>query len=511
MKFIYQKPCAAWAEQLAASQNDLTEGERVLLDQHVVSCPACAAARATYQQMDSDLVAMPPIEPYSIYAGQLPERGNSLASSGRGNAKLAPARTVERFGETSMPGTKQTQAANDLQERVPAARRVRFQRALTTFAAALVVCSLIGSAMLLLFSRHINPNVGPVSHARPLAEPPALYAALSNGTVYALRPDSGAIFWQRQLDLGGQGVIGGPTVAHGVVYVGSFNGSLYALRASDGTLLWQRALGAAPVHPIAGDDEQVIYVGAKAALYALRTSDGSVLWQRTGGTSGALNTAVPVAAAGERVYGYDLTGLFALDAADGHVLWQGEAFNGVAFVAIGEKIFATVGTGEQIEVLRASDGQVLHMLAVQGNLGFDQGRLYVANQESRKLFILRPADESITGQVIMTCPVSISPAPLIVQNKLVYTYSGGQSSKQAWVCAMNAGNGKQVWRWTETHRVADITSPVAANHHFYFLYTDGDFAQVELYALNTSNGAKLWKYAFPSSLPYGGYFTIEGE
>lgn len=503
MKYTYLRPCAVWAEQLAAaSQKDLTAAERTMLDDHVASCAACAAARSAYQQMDSDLVAMPLIEPYSIYAEQLPSPVSA------GSAKLTPARTVEQFGETSTPKAKQARSANNFQEKVPASRRARFQHMLTTVAAVLVVCFLIGSAML-LFSRHTSPNVGTVTHS----EPPALYAALSNGTVYALRPDSGAILWQRQLDLGGQGVIGGPTVSHEVVYVGASNGSLYAMRASDGALLWQRALGATPAHPIAGEDTLVIYVGAGPTLYALRTSDGSVLWQRTGDStvSGPYNNAIPVTVAAGRVYGYDRSGLFALDTADGHVLWEGDAFNGVALVIAGDKIFATVGTGEQIEVSRTSDGQVLHMLPVQGNLGFDQGRLYVANQESQQLFILRPADESIIGQVHMACPVSASPDPLVVQNGLVYTYSWGQALTQTWICAMNASNGKQIWRWTETHRIADITSLVGANHHLYFLYTDSDFAQVELYALDTRNGAKLWKYVFPSSFPYSGYFAIGGN
>lgn len=498
MTSTYQKPCAGWAEQLAASQRDLTEAERAALDQHVASCPACAAARVAYQQMDSDLVTMPLIEPHRIYAELLPERNAELSSAVPvGSVKSTPSQ------QARLPGVRRTLSSANFQENPPVSRRVRFQHLMATIAAVLVVCALIGSAAL-LFSRHTGPRTGSVARTGPLT----LYAALTNGTVYALRPSSGAVLWQRQLNVGGQNIVGGPTIAHGIVYVGATNGSLYALRASDGTLLWQRVLGATPVHPIAGDDPQVIYVGAGSTLYALRAIDGSVLWQRTGGTPGALNTTIPLALADGRVYGYDFTGLYALDSSDGHVLWEKQAFNGVALVVAGDKLFITVGTGDLIEVLRASDGQVLHMLSVQGNLGFDQGRLYVANQESGKLYILRPADESIIGQVSMACPVSVSPAPLNVQNGLVYTYSGSQSTRSAWVCALNAGSGQRVWLWTETRRVATITGLVAANHHLYFLYTDSDFSQVQLYALNTSNGAQLWQYAFTSNFPYGGYFAI---
>lgn len=495
MTSTYQKPCAEWAEQLAASPKDLTWAERAALDQHVASCPACAATRAAYQQMDSDFAAMPLIAPHRIYAEQLPERNNLLSSPAiAGSLKSTPLQQVER------PGARHIRTDGDFQQKPAAPRRVRFQRMMATLAAVLVVCALIGSAML-LFSHRSSPSVGTVSHPGPLT----VYATLSNGTVYGLRPDNGAIRWQRQLNLGGQTIMGGPTVAHGVVYVGATNGSLYALRASDGALLWQRALGATPVHPIAGGDPQVIYVGASSTLYALRASDGSELWHRavSSGTSTALTAAAPLAVADWRVYASDGTaGLLALNSGDGHILWHGGYYNGVAFVVAGDKIFTTVGTGEQIEVLRASDGQVLHMLSVQGNLGFDQGRLYVANQESGELFILDPQDERIIRQVSMACPVSTSSEPLNVQDGLVYTYSQGQ------VCAMHAESGQKVWRWTETRRVANVTSLIAVNHHLYFLYTDGDFAQVELYALNTSNGAQIWKYAFTSNYPYGGYFAV---
>lgn len=495
MTSTYQKPCAGWAEQLAASPKDLTWAERAALDQHVASCPACAAARAAYQQMDRDLATMPLIEPQRIYAEQLPERDDLLSSPG-----LAGSMKSASSGQRERPGAKQTRTDRDFQQKPATRRLARFQRMVATLAAVLVVCALISSA-LLLFSHRSSPRVGTISRSGPLT----VYAALANGTVYALRPDSGAIRWQRQLNLGGQSVIGGPAVAHGVVYVGATNGSLFALRASDGALLWQRTLGATPVNPIAGDDPEVIYVGAGLTVYALRAGNGSELWHQavSSGTSIAITSAAPLAVAGGRVYASNGTGgLLALDSRDGHVLWRGGNYNGVALVVAGNKIFSTVGTGEQIEVLRASDGQVLHMLSVQGNLGFDQGRLYVANQESGKLFILHPQDERIIGQVSMACPVSSPSQALNVQDGLVYSYSQDQ------VCAMHTASGQKVWRWTATRRVANVTSLVAANHHLYFLYADGDFAQVELYALNASNGTQLWKYAFTSSFPYGGYFAV---
>src|SRR5690242_15654346 len=119
----YQKPCAHWAEQLAASPHDLTQAARAALDQHVASCAACASARIAYQHMDSDLTAMPVIEPHTIYAEQLPER-NDVRSSPvlAGSLKSTPSRQMEQ------PGAGQSRTT----------RRVRFQRAMATLAAVLV-------------------------------------------------------------------------------------------------------------------------------------------------------------------------------------------------------------------------------------------------------------------------------------------------------------------------------------------------------------------------------------
>ena len=47
MTDTYQRPCEIWAEHLAAPAKDLTEAERALLDEHVASCPACAATRSS--------------------------------------------------------------------------------------------------------------------------------------------------------------------------------------------------------------------------------------------------------------------------------------------------------------------------------------------------------------------------------------------------------------------------------------------------------------------------------
>ncbi|MFL5625169.1 MAG: winged helix-turn-helix domain-containing protein [Ktedonobacteraceae bacterium] len=52
MKDKMVEPCPQWAEKLAAlHQDDLSSNDRIALDEHVASCPACSAVRAEYHTM----------------------------------------------------------------------------------------------------------------------------------------------------------------------------------------------------------------------------------------------------------------------------------------------------------------------------------------------------------------------------------------------------------------------------------------------------------------------------
>ncbi|HJT57511.1 MAG TPA: zf-HC2 domain-containing protein, partial [Ktedonobacteraceae bacterium] len=64
MKSTGQTPCPFWAEKLAATHpDDLTPFDRLALETHIASCPACAAVRAEYEAMGSYLSQLPPVEP----------------------------------------------------------------------------------------------------------------------------------------------------------------------------------------------------------------------------------------------------------------------------------------------------------------------------------------------------------------------------------------------------------------------------------------------------------------
>jgi photosystem II stability/assembly factor-like uncharacterized protein len=60
MKAPLLKPCAEWAELLAAvSPADLAPNDHAALEAHLVTCAACAAAKEEYQRMDAQIRALP--------------------------------------------------------------------------------------------------------------------------------------------------------------------------------------------------------------------------------------------------------------------------------------------------------------------------------------------------------------------------------------------------------------------------------------------------------------------
>jgi len=391
----------------------------------------------------------------------------------------------------------------------PASRKTRLMRTMSAMAAVLVMGIIVGSFLILL--AHHSPGPAGLGPNSPSAAPLAVYVGLDakDGTVYALRPSDGSILWQHRIDQGGQKFAHEPTIDHGVVYLTSLNGSIYALRASDGSLLWHRAVEGIPYQPV-GADGTIIYLGASdGAIYALRTSDGSQLWHHPTSTPNALVLAV----VNGQVYAFS-GGLYALRASDGSVIWHDETlqFSSRSFVVTNGKVYVpeNVAGHPSVVVLRASDGQHLQPLPVQGELAFADGILYISGQE---LYALRPRDDSVLWHTQSNCIVPTG--RLSVNNGVVYTsvsvYQSSSGSAQQEnakgnvpeistdVCALRTRDGKLLWHWHKS-TVEGVTVPVVADGHVYFS-TGVDIGNKEdgLYALRASDGFLLW-HAFQGKL-----------
>ena len=57
-------PCTDWVEKLAISNSDdLSYSQRIALNEHLASCPACATAHSAYQIIAGHISSLPAVEP----------------------------------------------------------------------------------------------------------------------------------------------------------------------------------------------------------------------------------------------------------------------------------------------------------------------------------------------------------------------------------------------------------------------------------------------------------------
>src|SRR5947208_2005322 len=203
-------PCATWAKELAAAHpDDLSPSERAALEAHIESCPACAAVRSSYREIDARIRALPPIEPLFTHAVQLPPRKrehNRHRATNNERRALAPARRERKATIMSSPTSTEANSSLPVEspDSDPVSRSTRLMRAMSAIAAVLVVSAIVGGFLVLL--THRSPGSGGTAPNLAPASPPAVYVGLdaNNGTAYALRPNDGSIIWQHRVDQGGQ-------------------------------------------------------------------------------------------------------------------------------------------------------------------------------------------------------------------------------------------------------------------------------------------------------------------
>src|SRR5437763_4539338 len=142
-------------------------------------------------------------------------------------------------------------------------------------AAVLVVGALI-AGFLILFTAHHTTLVG--GNAPSNANSVIFVAFEDDGTVYAVRPSDGALYWQHTI---GHKLTSAPVASQDAVFAGSYDGHIYALRRSDGSLTWSSpAIPGSAVQPNF-TDSTAVYVSATSGIYAFNAIDGYILWCRS--------------------------------------------------------------------------------------------------------------------------------------------------------------------------------------------------------------------------------------
>jgi photosystem II stability/assembly factor-like uncharacterized protein len=158
MKRPLIKPCAEWAELLAAvSLADLSPAAQAALKAHLVTCPACAAIKAEYQRMDARIRALPSVRPLD---GLPPALVQLWAEEDRRTARTRrPTSRVPAEGRAM-----QTIEHPDIQSSAPSLllrqRRRRIPRLMSTLRAVTTLALVVVVIAALFISRASTPFAG---------------------------------------------------------------------------------------------------------------------------------------------------------------------------------------------------------------------------------------------------------------------------------------------------------------------------------------------------------------
>jgi outer membrane protein assembly factor BamB len=153
--------------------------------------------------------------------------------------------------------------------------------------------------------------------ASPLVVGETIYAANSNGTLYAAELATGRILWSLPLD---HSLWSAPTSNGKLIFVASLDHTLYAVDLEAHAVVWKADLGgSATGSATVGDDGNTVYVGSFGKkIFAIDAANGATRW-----TADIRDWiwGAPVQD-GTRLYAADISGnIYALDTQDGKNAW----------------------------------------------------------------------------------------------------------------------------------------------------------------------------------------------
>ncbi|GAB3982532.1 hypothetical protein GCM10028806_54420 [Spirosoma terrae] len=324
------------------------------------------------------------------------------------------------------------------------------------------------------------------------ASPLMLYVASTDGTLYALDPNSGAINWK--FSTGGT-LNSNPVVANGRLLFGSNDGNLYALDPAKGTKLWSFPAGASFASSSPVVDGNTVYIGnTNGNVYAINATTGAQQWSFP--TKAQILSSPSIANGVVYVGSYD-NNVYAIEASTGKQKWayttKGEVrssptvSNGIVYIGSGDKA---------IYALDAQTGAVKWSYSTGGKVDSSpvvaNGVLYVGSRD-RKLYAFdaqaggNPKWTYTTGDEIYSSPM-VTPTFGLV-------YVGSDDYK---VYAIESSSGTLRWSFTSKYWMS--AGPIYANGLIYASSYDG-----RVYALEPASGSQRTSFSFLSS---SGLFAV---
>ena len=315
-----------------------------------------------------------------------------------------------------------------------------------------------------------DPNAWPMYRGGP---------ARTGSTATTAGPTDGVrTRWRAAADVA---VASSPAVVDGTVYVGGDDGSLRALRADTGAQVWRyrtdSRIRSSPA--VAGDT--VVVGGTDQSVHAVDADTGDPRWTYD---TGFWVLSSPAVAAGTVYVGSDDFSVYALDGGDGELLWE--------FRADGEASASSPAVVDDTVYAACDDGNVYALDANTGaeNWRFEtdfvmhttpavvDGRVYVGSSQNR-LYALDAADGSVRWTFDTEGDVHASPA--VTDGAVLFGSDDGH------VYAADRATGEERWRFPANDWIR--SSPTVAGETAYVGSDTGS-----VYALDVSNGRPRWRH-----------------
>lgn len=211
MKDSFLVPCARWAEKLATKyQDDLPYYERLALRNHLLSCTACAAAYASYQEIGMKISCLPGVEPLSSLPLHLLQREEHLFAFQRRSELTSSYSRIQR--QSIMEAES---ASQKLQSH--ASTKSHLQEAGMRGWKVLSIAQYI----LRVPERFLHASL---THL-PLK---VRYVSAGNNALYALQSRNGTLLWQYQKSTV---FFSSPAMKNGILYPNALDSQIFMVAA----------------------------------------------------------------------------------------------------------------------------------------------------------------------------------------------------------------------------------------------------------------------------------------
>lgn len=299
-----------------------------------------------------------------------------------------------------------------------------------------------------VWSEQVGDGLGRADYpVAPARDGDRVFAADVQGILMALDADSGALYWETDLQVP---VSSGLTAVAGRIYLGTRNGEVLAIAQEGGEVLWRAQVPSEVLAAPQANQQLLVVQSVDGSITALDRTSGEERWVHSASRPALTlrGTATPQVIEPVTFVGLPNGRLATLDNRSGQPLWE---------------VRIAVPQG-------GSDMERLVDLAGQPVLTQD-GRLYVTSYNGRLVAL-----DARSGETLWAREHSSYLTPLVVGDML---FSVNEASH---IVAMDADNGSEIWRVTDLGG-RRLTAPAYADGNLVF----GDF-EGYLHLLDARNG-----------------------